>query len=390
MPKGRIDEIDGLRAIAMTAVIAQHCNLTRLGWTGVWLFFVISGYVVSRNFLSREYVASGWTHQYRNFMVRRFFRIVPVYLLYIAIACVALAFAGSAAPFWDLPFMLTFTYNWQMILWPNLEGWGGFFHLWSLSVEEQFYVIYPLLFLLLPTRMYLGAMIGLVAAGPLLRLAYAAFLGRFSSDVSWLSIAVYEASFAHFDAFLIGALIAWYEDDIRRNKLVAGLASGAVILAGAAYMAACWYANHPARGGSAEVFRNAFLSIPFDNGPEVFAYSVINLVSAAALIGAVLQTRVMRPLAWPFVALVGRISYGGYLYHALVVSVVTALLSTVNFSSLLARIGLFAIVWPLSIIAAYASYRWFETPIIRWSRRRSSTAPATAPPETLPRSLGFN
>ena len=64
----RIAEIDGLRAVAMTLVIAQHCGLAPFGWTGVWLFFVISGYVISRNFMRREYVAESWGRAYRMFM----------------------------------------------------------------------------------------------------------------------------------------------------------------------------------------------------------------------------------------------------------------------------------------------------------------------------------
>jgi peptidoglycan/LPS O-acetylase OafA/YrhL len=80
----RIDEVDGLRAIAMTMVIAQHCGLP-FGWTGVWLFFVISGYVISRNFLCEAYTNGPVLQEYKIFMLRRFFRIVPVYTFYIAI-----------------------------------------------------------------------------------------------------------------------------------------------------------------------------------------------------------------------------------------------------------------------------------------------------------------
>src|SRR5262245_24990151 len=73
----RIAEVDGLRALAMTMVVAQHCGLAPFGWTGVWLFFVISGYVISRNFLREEYKADSVARQFLTFMKRRFFRIVP-------------------------------------------------------------------------------------------------------------------------------------------------------------------------------------------------------------------------------------------------------------------------------------------------------------------------
>ena len=63
----RIDEIDGLRAVAMTAVVAHHCALAPFGWAGVWLFFVISGFVISRNFLVHGYGNGRMDNNIRHF-----------------------------------------------------------------------------------------------------------------------------------------------------------------------------------------------------------------------------------------------------------------------------------------------------------------------------------
>ncbi|MBX9588657.1 MAG: acyltransferase [Hyphomonadaceae bacterium] len=372
MQDGRIDEIDGLRAAAMTGVVAQHCGLAPFGWTGVWLFFVISGYVISRNFLAREYVDRDWGHEYRNFMLRRFFRIVPVYALYIAIGTIILLLVGQAGALRDLPFLLTFTYNWQMIfnLWPNPQSWSAFGHLWTLSIEEQFYVVYPLLFLLLRPRWYVAALVVLIAAGPFVRFAYSAALTGLSSDAGWLAFAVYAASFAHFDAFLLGALIAWFEGYIRQNERVAVVVAGLALVAVALYAFITWNMNRSAGAAGIEAFRNIFSGILFGGGREVFVYSVVNLVAADLLILAILRKPIMRPLGWPAVALVGRISYGGYLYHALVLWLIFALLPiSVGGLSIPQRVVLFVCGWSLTVAVAYVSYRWFEAPIMSWSRR---------------------
>lgn len=80
----RVAEIDGLRAVAMTIVVAQHCGLAPFGWTGVWLFYVISGYVITRTFLAEDKSIDPGL-RYKAFIIRPIFRIVPIYLLYVAI-----------------------------------------------------------------------------------------------------------------------------------------------------------------------------------------------------------------------------------------------------------------------------------------------------------------
>jgi peptidoglycan/LPS O-acetylase OafA/YrhL len=377
MQHPRIDEIDGLRAVAMTAVVAHHCGLAPFGWTGVWLFFVISGYVISRNFLAREYIAEDWRHEYRNFMVRRFFRIVPVYWLYILLAAAMLAFLGPAGVLRDLPFLLTFTFNWQMIfeLWPDPGRWMGFLHLATLSIEEQFYLLFPLLFLLLPRRLYLPCLIALIAAGPLLRFVYAGALSGVSSDRWWLSLAVYTSSFAHFDAFLVGALIASLEPKICRDARVPLVLAGAALLTVGAFTLHYWQVERAAGASSIGALLAVFGIWQFGNGREIFVYSVVNLAAATVLVYAILQKPITRPLAWPIVSFVGRISYGAYLYHVVALWLVMQGMRRIlagGWPTHLRQLVLLAFVWPLTVALAYVSYRWFEKPITDWSRRLSS------------------
>jgi len=113
---GRIGAIDGLRAIAMTMVVLQHCGLMPFGWMGVWLFYVISGFVVCSTFHSRASRETGpYASTVADFMKRRAVRIWPVYFLYIAACAIFLVLTNAIFNGADLVTMAGFIYNWQMI-----------------------------------------------------------------------------------------------------------------------------------------------------------------------------------------------------------------------------------------------------------------------------------
>src|SRR5947209_3888901 len=143
----RVYSVDSLRAIAMTMVIAQHSGLLPFGWTGVWLFYVISGFVISRNFIEEKAVAAiGSDTHYFSFILRRTFRIIPPYAAYIILCMITALIIDLPSQAREIPFLATFTYNWRMIF--SLEQQSVIFgHLWTISVEEQFYLFFPWLIL---------------------------------------------------------------------------------------------------------------------------------------------------------------------------------------------------------------------------------------------------
>jgi peptidoglycan/LPS O-acetylase OafA/YrhL len=380
MPTNRIDEIDGLRALAMTMVIAQHCGLAPMGWTGVWLFFVISGYVISRNFIQQEYSDKSPFLQYKLFMIRRFFRIVPVYFLYIFMNLCLLSLISQFDSFKEVPFLLTFTYNWQMIFqfWPLDRGWSSFGHLWTLSIEEQFYLIYPILFLFFLRKHYLVMLIILVVLGPFIRLFYSIGLSVVSNDEGWKAFAIYASSFAQFDAFLIGCLIANFEGETRKRPWIAHALLVIASLSALTYALVYMGINLASGAKGIDLVRNIFSGILYGHLREVFVYSVIDLLAAAVLVYSILQMRVTRPLGWGPLALIGRISYGGYLYHALVLWLVGEFVIGAHVGGLpvLERIGWFAVVWAMTCAVAYISFTRFEKPIMDWTRQSRNMEPS--------------
>ena len=151
-------EIDGLRALAVLAVIANHLNQTvaRDGYLGVDIFFVISGYVVTSSLLGRE--ATSPLSFLRGFYARRFKRLLPALIAMVVL--VALLFSLFVSPGEDLflPSMRTGTTSLVGVsnLYLLKQGanyfsldisFNPFMHTWSLGVEEQFYLFWPLLFL---------------------------------------------------------------------------------------------------------------------------------------------------------------------------------------------------------------------------------------------------
>lgn len=169
----RLHSLDGLRAVSILLVLVGHlagtvnapvvlAPLHNLGNFGVKIFFVISGFLITLLLLD-ELRARGRIDM-RCFYLRRCFRIFPAF--YFFIACVMIAHAGGYLDLYpgDLLHAATFTMNYH-----HDRAWA-LNHTWSLAVEEQFYLLWPLLLLLLGTRRALACAALLVIAAPVIRI----------------------------------------------------------------------------------------------------------------------------------------------------------------------------------------------------------------------------
>src|SRR5437762_7625759 len=139
-------QLDGLRALAVTAVIAQHYKVLVGGaGYGVHLFFVLSGFLITRILLGeRENVETlGITRvrAFRQFYVRRMLRIFPLYY-FVVIAGIALGVRNARE---YAPWLLTYTFNLKMAAQGTVVE--PFVHFWSLAIEEQYYLVWPWLIL---------------------------------------------------------------------------------------------------------------------------------------------------------------------------------------------------------------------------------------------------
>lgn len=152
----RIPSLDGLRGVAIAAVILFHCNLFGGGFLGVDLFFVLSGYLIT-SILLRE-IRHTKSVSLKTFFGRRFRRLAPALMVVLAVVAVITAIWGTAAQLREVrsdgPWVQLNLANWHFIAehagyWAEMGNERVFGHLWSIAVEEQFYLVFPIALLAL-------------------------------------------------------------------------------------------------------------------------------------------------------------------------------------------------------------------------------------------------
>lgn len=372
----RNSEVDSLRCFAMLAVVAMHTDLIPFGWAGVWLFYVISGYVVTLSLTSHAVGSAGrWL---KTFYAKRAARIVPVYLLYICVGLVVAWIATGSPPWAAFASLALFYNNFAMIFgFGEMPPWSVG-HLWTISVEMQFYAVYGLLFVFLPRRVLTGVLIAMIALSPLARMAAGAVApGVFGSDLA-SAYAIYATSFLHFDSFAIGALLALNWQAVRSSALPGRLFALGVAAFGAYAVAYVGVNALVLDRSGVELVKDVVSGILFGQGREVWMYSALAILNCGLLAWTAsgrapwrALTRV-RVLQW-----IGEISYGAYIFHALaIVGVCWALGAPAHDIPLALRPVVFVLASAVAIAAAAVSSRFLEKPCIRWANRRLAGASA--------------
>lgn len=197
---GRLKVLDGLRAVAVLIVMISHANLGHIvpGGFGVTIFFFLSGYLIT-TLLRLEYDRDG-SVSFKGFYLRRSVRIIPPMLICYAVALVLVATGLIGRPMdwagikWDLLFLT----NYAPPLVPNSLIP---IPLWSLDIEEHFYLIFPAVFLLilrLPSNSRMVVVMALIAAALLLR-----FFEFSRGNANW----IFYWTHTRFDAILFGVLL---------------------------------------------------------------------------------------------------------------------------------------------------------------------------------------
>lgn len=327
MGKGRLPQLDGLRAFAVAAVMVHHANFEAVNsllplWLGVQLFFVLSGLLITGILLkgtpTKEFIGI--------FYIRRALRLLPLYFLVIAIMAV---FSQQMRDAWA--YFVFYGANFWIAA---NQQWGPAPHFWSLAVEEQFYLIWPFAVLWLPRRSLTWLCVGLIVVAPALRYLMAA-------QHDFLSFVLLPSSM---DGLAYGALIAILgAPHLTRWHALIGALSVAATLAG------CWFLPNAIDVTS--------LALP--------ALTLIVIGASRGFTGVVGAT-----LAHPVTRYLGRISYGLYVIHFPVYVALQHVLPTTRNSIIV------AIYIPVTI--ALASLSWFllENPI---NKRRLAAVDAIFP-----------
>ena len=302
-----IAALDGLRAVAVLSVIGYHFGMPGLGggFLGVDLFFVLSGFLITRLLVS-EHDRTG-TVSLRGFWARRIRRLTPAILLVIVTVAVwgTLTLDRFALRTLrdDMLSTLGYMANWRFIVADQsyFAAYGEaspLRHMWSLAIEEQFYMVWPLIVLGVLT----------VARGrrwPLIALATAMIAG--STALMWVLHDANDPSRAYYGTdtrlaqLVVGALLAVVL--LRRREVVAPRRARGRSPLGVLLLAAIVAAFFVVEDGDIFMYRGGFL-----------AFSVL----VALLLWAVTTSRgsaIDQMLSWRPAVLVGQVSYGLYLWH---------------------------------------------------------------------------
>jgi len=354
--------LDGLRAVAVLAVIVFHFlpDVLPGGYVGVDVFFVISGFLIT-GLLVRERATAGRI-SLPGFWARRARRLLPALVL-VVVACSTAAYFIGGDVLVGLGSQVlgaaTFSSNWIAIA-QGTSYFGGttpelFRNLWSLAVEEQFYLLWPLLLLLLllvRNRVVRAGIAGVLAVGSAVAMAVLA-----GPDPT----RVYYGTDTHSFGLALGAALAFLLESrftdapaplarpLRVGLPIAGgLALAGILVIAAVLPEADWFATH---GGLALV---AVLT----------ALAIAGATSAGSWLGRALD---VAPLRW-----VGERSYGLYLWHWPVLVLFVAAIP-VDAAWWIAPSAALAV----TVVASALSYAYIETPLRRRGMRGSISFVAT-------------
>jgi peptidoglycan/LPS O-acetylase OafA/YrhL len=362
--KKHLASLDSLRGIALILVSGYHFILAvpyiLFGWIGVWIFFVLSGYLITEGLLKMK--ALSIRQYFGRFYAKRAFRILPAFLVFFPIAVALyfafprwLAFDTNLSHYWI--YIVTFTFN----HYPGPLAAGGFWfrHLWTLSIEEQFYVIWPWLIFFLPMNWLKKVVPAWILLAPVLRLVLPWFYGGLAQAPTVVASLLCQA-----DAFAIGGCVAIFRDQLpRQSKKLLWIVTIAVIgiglvnyFAGASAAGSYWrtlgWPQHPV--------------VQF-NYQYVWGFTVIN-IWAATLILACLQGTAPAILNFPPLVFLGRISYAGYLYHMPLLGIYLYYLRPIDTFSVRGLV-IFLIWFANVILVSWLSFRFIELPFLRFKNR---------------------
>lgn len=322
-PGNYIPGIDGLRAISILAVMLYHFSLLGFGWIGVQLFFVISGFLITKILLElkEKHAHENSGGFFKTFYARRALRIFPVYVLYLAFITLFFLVVRQPKVFTEyIGYALTYTVNISRIF-PNYVATPEFAHLWSLSIEEQFYVVWPFVVFLLTRRALKYLVVGLIFIVPLLRLGTSIYLAQLNSDPFWVAEAIYNLTPLQLDGFAMGALLTLaYMNRQGASTLQLTFKWRYValyVLVVAAFLGFT-ILRYQHEVGLGKILFNMGLIGHFVLRYEEYAigFTLINLGCALVIIG--LLNAGLGILSHPWLDRIGKVSYGMYVFHTMV------------------------------------------------------------------------
>jgi peptidoglycan/LPS O-acetylase OafA/YrhL len=370
-----IRNLDGVRGIALLMVVFCHLLYLPLGWIAMQVFFVLSGYLITRILVASK--RPSLKEFLGRFYIRRLLRIFPVYYGYLMVLALVMVFTGYPAELERyLLSLVTYTYNWTRPD-PTWQMVPMATHFWSLAVEEQFYLVWPFAVFFLPTVGLRRLCIFIVLLSPVLRWS----LGNTYTESGLNPIAVVDSiywnTFAQMDGFAWGALLALLPESTKRLLTPRRViwATAALFVAGGIGFRwmdssldewSWWFAGYQWP-----------LGLHPRGGQHIWAYTVLD-VCAAGLIYFLVSSRDLWLFSNRLIVELGRLSYGMYVLHVAAIWLFQDKLGNIemlrpylkNDSGRLSVLGICG-VWIVLYGAGKLVYVYYERPFLRLKDRFS-------------------
>jgi peptidoglycan/LPS O-acetylase OafA/YrhL len=385
---GRIPALDGIRGLAISLVLWWHVisftlggldsnhhpllasilKFSRFAWSGVDLFFVLSGFLIG-GILLDEVTSPSY---FSTFYIRRAYRIVPLYLLVLSATLLTTAHSGIRRMgvlgyVTEFAYYLFFVQNIRMVATGSF-GDMGLDVTWSLAVEEQFYLTLPALVRFTPRRILWRVLVVAVLSAPVLRILVTHFLhGN--------TLAAYVLMPCRADALCMGVLIAlavrdrttWETIVARRKYLYMALALVSFV--------GLWMLLGKFQPGSMQML-----------GLE---YSLLATIYSLLLLTTLIAPFFSKVFSFPPLRFMGTIAYGLYLFHSLVALVFRVVfLRLYPGSSGVLRFLVLCLAMAATVAIAAASWKFFEKPLVKRGHRYGYTPPLSSEHDPSAREFG--
>jgi peptidoglycan/LPS O-acetylase OafA/YrhL len=342
MQERKFEQIDALRFFAVLPVLTSHWKLFNisdsaqflLASNGVNLFFAISGFLITLGLIRSKEKSKSIQINLVHFYARRFLRIFPIYYLLLAL----MWFLNNKRVADGIIWYLSYSTNFYCI---KINDWGGLPHLWSLAIEEQFYIVWPLFILLAPKR----AMPIIIAGAIALSLLFKTYC-IYAHESFWV---YYMNPISVIDTLGLGALLA-YMYYSNQDKLRQLLYSRFVII----FL----------------FFQFVLILCLKENKSSEFIYQIFNRFSFGLLsiwligratigfngfIGSMFS---FKPITY-----IGKISYGVYLYHIIVPGMLMGLKYPID------NTLRFLMYFIVTIAISSISWEYFECKILKFKHK---------------------
>jgi peptidoglycan/LPS O-acetylase OafA/YrhL len=328
--QGYMAGIDGLRGVACLMVMVAHLNLLDCGWFGVASLFVVSGFLITRVLFSDIEGTESLGACLKRFYIRRSLRIFPVYYLYLVLLLVVAAFVPVVDRNIDGQIGFAFFHVYNLFVLTGHHHYTHLLdHLWSMSVEEQFYLAWPLVVYFAGRKRLPWICLAILVVAPLIRWLTVAhwppplpieFVPR-----AKVYFANYFSTLSHIDAFAYGALLNyvkvrprawWLPLSLAVSYLIAVPVQGWGILPGPRPWAAPFSFGYP-------------LSLP-EGYQYVWGYSVVYFNYALLIYAICHLPSVQKVFSHAVLDWLGKRAYPIYVFHYALLFAMTPLLITLK------------------------------------------------------------